>query len=180
MKTLWLAAVLLMSTLACGAPHQNHSTVPAPRPSAPPPQAVSELQGPGVLSSINVGKHPGYDRVVFTFDAAVADHNASYVDQVTQDGSGFPVPLRGSAFLQLTIRGATTDNQMHVTDPGQLRTYKGPQRITPQADVVAEIASAGDFEGDLSFGIGLTRKLRYEISKLTAPTRVVVDFFHTG
>jgi len=37
---------------------------------------------------------------------------------------------------------------------------------------------AGDFEGYLSFGIGLAARGGYHVSSLTGPDRVVIDFSH--
>ncbi len=38
------------------------------------------------------------------------------------------------------------------------------------------VSAAGDFEGYLSFGIGLTAQGSYHVSTLTGPDRVVIDF----
>ena len=59
----------------------------------------------GYLTKARVGLHDCYDRVVFDFAGATGGVEARgfdvrYVDQVTQDGSGNPVPVQGDAFLQ--------------------------------------------------------------------------------
>ena len=38
------------------------------------------------------------------------------------------------------------------------RSYTGPRRIRPDLDAVEEIAAAGDFEGVLSFGMGIDER----------------------
>jgi hypothetical protein len=37
---------------------------------------------------------------------------------------------------------------------------------------------AGDFEGVVSFGLGLRRKTGFRVFRLTAPTRIVIDVAH--
>ncbi|MFB9907653.1 AMIN-like domain-containing (lipo)protein [Allokutzneria oryzae] len=143
------------------------------------PGAIPNSDGAAVLSAIRVGSHPGHDRVVFEFDGALPTYHAVYVDQVTRDGSGEPVSLRGNAFLQLTMHNATLDNSFQVTDPRDVRRYEGPRRIaTPGLPLVRELAEAGDFEADLTFGIGIDRQTPFRVLLLTSPTRVVVDFSH--
>ena len=38
--------------------------------------------------------------------------------------------------------------------------------------------AAGDFEGVVSFGLGLRRKTGFRVFRLTAPTRIVIDVAH--
>ena len=174
-------AMALSATIACG---QQAAPGRTPDAATPPTSAtitsstartVSDPVGAAVLSSIRVASHPGYDRVVFEFHGSPPTHRAVYVDRVTRDGSGALVPLRGNAFLQLTLHGATMDNSFQVTDPSRVMRYDGPRRLTPRLPLVQDIAEAGDFEADLTFGLGLTREAPVRVSVLTDPTRVVVD-----
>ncbi|WP_156051563.1 AMIN-like domain-containing (lipo)protein [Allokutzneria albata] len=136
---------------------------------------VPDPVGAAVLSAIRVGSHSGHDRVVFEFRGRPPTHHAAYVDRVTRDGSGDPVPLQGTAFLQITLHGATMDNSFQETDPTRVLRYDGPRRLTPELPVLREVAEAGDFEADLTFGLGLARRTPVRVFVLTNPTRVVVD-----
>jgi hypothetical protein len=40
---------------------------------------------------------------------------------------------------------------------------------------VEEIAAAGDFEGVLSFGIGIDERTPFRVLRLSGPGRIVVD-----
>ncbi|SDM42778.1 AMIN-like domain-containing (lipo)protein [Allokutzneria albata] len=166
--------VILSAALGCT---QQVPTAPAPAaPSAS--TAAPAPAGAAVLSAVRVGSHRGYDRVVFEFHGRPPSHHHAYVDQVTRDGSAAPIPLQGTAFLLLTMNGATMDNSFQVTDPARVLRYDGPRRLTPRLPVVQEVAEAGDFEADLSFGIGLSRRAAVGISVFSDPTRVIVDLAH--
>jgi hypothetical protein len=54
-------------------------------------------------------------------------------------------------------------------------SYTGPQRIAGPSDPVLELARSGDFEGVLSWVVGLDRKAPFTVQELTAPPRLVVD-----
>ncbi|GAA3990442.1 hypothetical protein GCM10022247_06500 [Allokutzneria multivorans] len=178
---------LVVLTVVAGCTQQAPpAPTPAPTPAASTastaapssPSTVAAPEGAAVLSSVRVGSHPGHDRIVFEFNGTPPTYDHSFVDRVTQDGSGAPVPLQGKAFLQLTLHGATTDNSFQVTDPARALRYDGPRRLTPALAVVQEVAQAGDFEADLSFGIGLNRRTPPRVSVLTGPTRVILDLDH--
>ncbi len=117
--------------------------------------------GEGV-SAVTVGHHAGYDRVVFAFRDHTLRFEASYVSGVTQDASGAPVPLRGSAFLALVLRGATTGLSVQRT-------------ITPGFPMLKQVKGAGDFEGVVSYGIGAASRSGFRAFTLTGPNRLVID-----
>jgi hypothetical protein len=50
--------------------------------------------------------------------------------------------------------------------------------MTPLCSNVRQIKAVGDFEGVVSFGIGLRRMTGFRVFRLTAPTRIVVDVEH--
>jgi hypothetical protein len=53
-----------------------------------------------------------------------------------------------------------------------------PSTITPGCANLRQIKKAGDFEGVVSFGLGLRRKTGFRVFRLTAPARVVIDVAH--
>ena len=124
--------------------------------------------GPGgqaTIQSVVVGRHDseGFDRVVFTIaTAGLPAVTAQYVPQVTADGSGKPVPLLGTAFLQVTMRSTT---------PGSPQ-----QTITPSGFLaLKQVKGAGDFEAVTSYGLGQETRAGFRVFTLTAPNRVVID-----
>jgi hypothetical protein len=123
--------------------------------------------GPGhqvTIQSVVVGRHDseGFDRIVFTIANGLPTVTAGYVPQVIADGSGKPVPLLGTAFLQVTMR---------MTTPGSPQ-----QTITPSGFLaLKQLKGAGDFEAVTSYGIGQATKAGFRVFTLTGPNRVVID-----
>ena len=134
------------------------------------PPARAEL-----LRLIRSGRHVGYDRIVFEFTGSPPAYDVRYVDQVRQDPSDRPVRLQGTAFLSVVMPGGTLDTTLQVDDPAKAQSYKGPRRLQPDLSAVQEIAVAGDFEGVLSFGVGLDRRSAFRVLRLSDPARIVID-----
>jgi hypothetical protein len=124
------------------------------------------------LVAIRAAHHPEtapkYDRVVFEFSGPVPLLRIEYVPGLIGDGSGLPVPIAGRAILlaQFTPAHAHDDN-------GQATA---PTRIKLKLPLVKEIASSGDFEAVVTYGIGLGRKADTRILTMDNPHRLVIDF----
>ena len=125
------------------------------------------------LTAVRTGKHGGYDRVVFQFSGGLPSVRAERVTTVYQDPKGTPVPLAGKSRLHVVFRGASA----FCPQPAH-RTWAGPQVLAPRYSQLLMVKAAGDFEGYLSFGIGLAARGGYHISSLAGPDRVVIDFSH--
>ena len=123
----------------------------------------------GFLTAIRTGAHPGYDRVVFEFSGGVPGYHAEYVAEVRADASGKLVPLAGQAFLRLVFHPSSA-----------YQTYHGPAVLRPGLPSLLQVSAAGDFEGYLSFGLGLSQRVGFTISTLSHPSRVVLDIAHPG
>jgi hypothetical protein len=141
-------------------------------PASLPPFTVLAKAGPAttsqqaVLEHVRVGRHATFNRVVFEFRAGTPTWSARYVPQVVHDGSGLPVKLAGTAFLHVVFRSARID-----------RGSAGAPPITrtPRFRSLLQLKESGDFEGVVSFGLGLRRKVGFRGFRLAAPGRVVVD-----
>ncbi|MGI5153970.1 AMIN-like domain-containing (lipo)protein [Microbispora sp. CA-102843] len=147
------------------------SLIAAPAAATPAPLKAAAHAAPRVATLVDVraSHQPGLDRVVFEFRGPLpARRNAGYVPRLIADGSGNTVPVAGDAILGLRFGGATGHDKNG--DP----TY-GPARETFALPGVIQVVNAGDFEAELTFGIGLTRKAPYRVYTLTHPSRVVVD-----
>ena len=110
---------------------------------------------------------PKYDRVVFEFNGPVPLIQIEYVNQLVGDGSGLPVPIVGNAILHVRFAGAQAHN-----DNGQTTV---PDHITYNLPNVKEVVRAGDFEGIVTYGIGLDHKAEMRIITLANASRVVID-----
>jgi hypothetical protein len=123
------------------------------------------------LTAVRTGKHGGYDRVVFQFSGGLPAVTTERVATVYADPRGTPVSLAGKSRLHVVFRGASAN----CPQPAH-RTWTGPSVLTPRYPQLLMIRAAGDFEGYLSFGIGLAARGGYHISSLVGPDRVVIDF----
>ena len=147
------------------------------------PVTAPECTSPGVpvdglLRAIRTSHHARFDRVVFEFcGTRLPTHRLAHVDQVRQDPSDQPLPLHGRAFVRIVLPGGTTTTAPIATDPATAPRYRGPARLVPHHPLVAEVAIAGDVERVLSVGIGLRRPTGLHVTVLTAPPRLVVDFW---
>ncbi|MBC7303052.1 MAG: hypothetical protein H5T78_19160 [Nocardia sp.] len=127
------------------------------------------------VTNVRAGRHECFDRVVVDLAGPTAGYLVRYVDTVTEDGSGAPVPLRGGAFLQVTVNARAYD------DAGNM-TYRPADR-TELADVngyrtLRQLAWAVSFEGQSSMGLGVRARLPFRVSTLDNPARVVIDIAH--
>jgi hypothetical protein len=153
---------------------RGSSTAPAATPSVPSAAASTVCRAPGVyLTAVRAGQHSGYDRVVFQFSGGLPAYHTAYVSSVLQDPKGTPVPLPGQAYLRVVFHGATG----WCADPPH-QTYPGPAVLSPYYPTLLMVSAAGDFEGYLSFGIGLAAQASYHVSRLASPDRVVIDVSH--
>ncbi len=131
-----------------------------------------------VLVDVRSSNHGLFDRLVFQFDQAVAGYTVAYVQTVDEDPSGKAVPLEGAAFLRVAIQGATTDNAYQVGPGIPRKTYTGPTTITTHWPSIKQVSEAGDFEWVLSFGVGLTKRTGFRVTRLAHPSRLVIDIAH--
>lgn len=131
---------------------------------APAPAAATT---PPVLVDVRAAHHTGFDRVVFDFRGGLpASRHLEYVDQLTGDGSGLPVRIAGRAILSVSFEGVDAHDATGST---------APHRVAFPLPNVMTAVQSGDFEGHVSYGLGLARRATVHSFTLTSPPRVVVD-----
>ena len=130
------------------------------------------------LVDVRAGKHTCYDRLVLEFPGPVNGYTIRYVGRVHEDGSGKPVPLAGTAALQVTVVAPAYDSHGKPTytpaDPAHVVDVKGFRSFR-------QVAWAGSFEGYTTLGVGVRRTLPFRVLVLAGPsrhTRIVVDVAH--
>ena len=118
----------------------------------------------------------GGTRVVFEFDPVVPGYTIDYVERpVTEDGSGDEVTVEGAAVLQVRMENAAG---ARIEGEKVTKTYDGPDRVIPAGtpSAVAELVDAGDFEGAVTWVLGLRHRAEtLSVSKLSGPSRLVID-----
>jgi hypothetical protein len=122
------------------------------------------------LRSAAGASHPGYDRVVFTLGGTGRPGwEVSYIAHPSSDGSGNPVAVQGSFFLQVLLRNVGYPGDTGVPEPTV-------RRFTPSGTtVVREVVLDGVYEGQYTAFVGLTAKRPFRVFQLAGPPRVVVD-----
>jgi hypothetical protein len=130
------------------------------------------------LVDVRAGRHTCYDRLVLEFRGPVNGYNVRYVKQVSQDGSGKPVPLAGRAALQVTVVAPAYDANGRPTyrpaDPKHVVDVRGFASFR-------QVAWAGSYEGYTTLGVGVRRSLPFRVFILAGPgghSRLVVDVAH--
>ena len=139
--------------------------------------APARLADIALLERVAVGRHEGFDRVVFEFRNGLPGYRVEYVQPpLHADGSGERVAVSGSAFVLVTMQPASGFDV--ETGEGKL-VYDGPRRIDASkagASVVKELVRTGDFEAQLGWAVGLDSPVDFRVRTLPQPPRLVVDF----
>jgi hypothetical protein len=140
-----------------------------------PPFTTAAKTSPGSggqaeLFAAAAGCHPTFDRFVIRARFATPAYDVRYVNQIVADASGKPVSLLGTKRIRVLIRNA----RGHTSAGANLL----PSVITPLCSNLRQVKKAGDFEGIVTFGLGLRRKTGFRVFRLTAPTRIVIDVAH--
>ena len=156
---------------------------PGPASSSAAPQTAATVSPADVsracqqtgkyLTAVRTARHTGYDRVVFQFSGGRPAVTAERVTAVYADPKGTKISLPGHSFLHVVFRGASGS----CSQPAH-RTWTGPNVLTLRYPQLLAVAAAGDFEGYLSFGFGLSARGPYHVSTLTGPDRIVIDVSH--
>jgi hypothetical protein len=161
-------SLLAMSLASLAAGTADAVTTAASVACRAPVVAPNDAAGQPLLDNIRVGRHDseGFDRVVFDL-ADVPGYRVHHVRRVIQDGSGLPLTLRGRAFLTVRLEPAVAHN-----DQGE---STAPGRIVRRFTQLKEVRLAGDFEGVVTYGIGLAARSDFRVFTLSMPDRLVVD-----
>ena len=134
------------------------------------PKSAAGSGGQAELYAVAAGCHATFDRFVVRARLATPGYDARYVSRIVADPSGQRVTLLGSKRIRLLVRPA----RGHTTGGTNLL----PSIATPHCPNLLQIKKVGDFEGVVSFGLGLRRMSGFRVFRLTAPTRVVIDVAH--
>jgi hypothetical protein len=134
------------------------------------PKSAPGSGGQAELYRIDVACHASYDRFVIRVRSGTPRYDVRYVSKIVADGSGNTVSLLGTRRLRVTLRNA----RAHTASGGALV----PGAKTPLCPNLRQLKLAGDFEGVVTFGLGLRRRTGFRVFRLTGPTRVVIDVAH--
>lgn len=171
--TLMTAFTVSVASAAQPAAASNSCQAGVDRSATVPPPPAGQSAVTGVRIGNHEGESPRYDRLVLDLTKPLGNYQVQYVSQVIAQGSGDPVHLAGGAFLHVRFDAVAHDDNGHSTV------------TTPPTPVVnwgslREVGSVTDYEGVVSFGIGLRSPTDFVVSTLTNPNRLVIDVAMPG
>jgi hypothetical protein len=177
-KRLAVFALLAFALAGCGGSGSSESSgePPVPTNTTDPPKATATVECTMILNAStspqsNSSTETSYltnvvlqhddcmRRVAFELDPSTQTpgYEVSYEPADTakiEDGSGNPVEIAGDAFLVVKLKPAMTAK---VDGDQVTKTYTGPRRLAGTAPVT-EVVKTGDFEGVVTWVIGLDTK----------------------
>lgn len=138
-----------------------------------PSVTIAKTTDRAQITDVRVGTHDGYDRVVFEFANGVPDAVIEAVlPPLYADASGLEIEVAGSAFLKLTMHGASK-----ISPDGGV-TYGGPTNFEPGFDQLVQLVEGGDFEAVSTWYLGLNGGGCIRVLTLADPSRIVIDIAH--
>jgi hypothetical protein len=144
---------------------------PAGAAVALPPFTTGAKSTPDSVAAFRTATQPEFDRMVFQFRGGTPGFRVRYVARIIQDGSGATVPLLGSRFLAIRFAAARAH-------PLSGASSNVPRVRTPLFPSIRQVKLAGDFEGVVSYGVGIAGRKAFRVFRLTGPPRIVVDVRH--
>jgi hypothetical protein len=120
------------------------------------------------ITQARVAAQVGYDRLVLQFDTKVPAY--------TVKRQGKPTFKSGASGASVTLSG-TGGALLQVHSARMASSYSGPTDFThPEFLVLKEARLVEDFEGYVSWGLGLSRPPCMRTFTLSDPPRLVIDF----
>lgn len=175
-KTFLAVAGLLAAFLIAG---------PAPAQAAPycgiTWGSLAKSAGTGssaTVSNVRTGRQDCFDRLVVDINGNASGYYVRYVSAVTSPGKGDVIPLRGGAFLQVTVLDPAYNA---AGQPTYLPANRNELATVAGYTTFRQVALAGSFEGRTSLGLGVRALLPFRVLVLHGPgdtTRIVVDVAH--
>jgi hypothetical protein len=90
-----------------------------------------------------------------------------------EDGSGNPIAVAGAAYLVVKLTPAMTAK---IEGDHVAKTYTGPRRLTIGDDsIVRDVVKTGDFEGVVTWVIGLDKQRRFTTDASDSQLVVEID-----
>jgi hypothetical protein len=116
------------------------------------------------------------DRITFRFvpqsgapdDAPL--YFINFTDKLITDGEGRPVRAEGEAFVVVSFQAVGVE----LSGEKPVEVYTGPKRFTPDFGVLREAVHLGDFEGQVSWGLGLSRESCFRL--IAARDQIALEF----
>ncbi len=131
------------------------------------------------LTAVRTRTGEGTQRIVFEFDGDdVPGWQVGYEPlPALADPTGEPIDLAGAAMLVVRMTPAST---VELTDGSFTPTYDGPRRLgIDGGSPGGELVLTGDFEGLMTWVVGLDARVPFAVDALFEPARLVIDLLAT-
>ncbi len=124
---------------------------------------------PALLIDVRSGEELEVDRMEFTFGEGMPGYHVEYADSAARScASGLPVPLAGSARLEITFRAAAAHDEAGGSSV--------PTReLSPGYDNLKQFVLNCDIEGEVVCSVGIARRTPFRVRELDDPPRLVVE-----
>jgi len=120
------------------------------------------------VTDVRVGQQTDYDRFVLQFDSPVPTYTAKR--------QASPTFLNGASGQKVTLSG-TFGVLVTVHTAAETATYNGSTDMsTGEFRIIKEARLTQDFEGTVSWALGLDHAACMRTFTLSAPSRLIVDF----
>ncbi|HEV3475345.1 MAG TPA: hypothetical protein VG602_08270 [Actinomycetota bacterium] len=162
-------------------PDQVPATEPAPPPTGLPGASCRNVNEGNPANfpefvGVDVDSDAGVDRITFRFKPASDApqdppwHFVSFVEELVTEGEARPVNVEGEAFLLVSFQAIGVD----LSSEEPVEVYTGPKRLTPAFGTLEEAVHLGDFEGQVTWGLGLSDRACFVLD--AAPDHLTLEF----
>jgi hypothetical protein len=151
--------------------------MPSPSASTSPQKSSANANRETMyLESVTTGADECTAKVLFGFEeqAPGPGFEVSYQPADTakiEDASGNPIEIDGDAFLVVKLNPAMTAK---IDGDQVTKTYNGPRRISG-SDPITEVVKTGDFEGVVTWVIGLDSKRSFTTNASESQLAIEID-----
>jgi len=151
--------------------------MPSPTASTSPQKSSANANRETMyLESVTTGADECTAKVLFGFEeqAPGPGFEVSYQPADTakiEDASGNPIDIEGEAFLVVKLNPAMTAK---IDGDQVTKTYTGPRRLAG-SDPITEVVKTGDFEGVVTWVIGLDSKRSFTTKASDSQLAVEID-----
>ncbi|MEO7117344.1 MAG: hypothetical protein ABIZ34_00060 [Candidatus Limnocylindrales bacterium] len=153
-----VAALFLVGTSASAAAIPDFGTEPVEDSTAPEGSSIVDIR---------VGENDGFDRFVIEYEGSVGSYFIQYVDEVSEDPSGAPVSVEGTAFIRVSVGGIPDE------PPAPQETINAGL-----SGLIQVVGAGAHFEGTVAYALGTGEAAGFRAFTLTDPGRLVVDIAH--
>jgi len=127
---------------------------------------------PVTLRQVSAADQDDFDRVIFEFkDNQVPGYRVEYVQSITDEAATVR-KLFGKAFMRVDMNPAWA----HSNETGAPSVREREKRLN--LPVVIEFKQVEDFEGVVSYALGLSKRKPFRVTEMSNPARLVIDVKH--